>query len=99
MAMDTRIKKGLHVAAHEERSAEVVGLVDGPEDEDKGRSGGVSVIEYTQTRVLEVAPSTLTDHRIVTGRGADPITRAYKLLRTQVLQRLVKENWQTVAVV
>jgi Mrp family chromosome partitioning ATPase len=54
---------------------------------------------YTQTRVIEIPPRAFERGRVITGRAHDAVTRAYKLLRTQVLQRLAAEAWQTIAVV
>ena len=60
----------------------------------------VADIIYTQTRVVDVPPNVLEQVRIVTGRNQDdPVANAYKVLRTQVLQRLVAHDWRTVAVV
>jgi protein-tyrosine kinase len=46
-----------------------------------------------------VPASVLERTRVVTGRSQDGVANAYKLLRTQVLQRLQGRGWQTVAVV
>jgi protein-tyrosine kinase len=94
-----KIKKGLHIAGpgrlQDVESAED----DAAADDNELPSVEPSVFEYEQTRVLDVPAATLTAARVITGRGQDHVTRAYKLLRTRVLQRLVAENWQTVAVV
>jgi Mrp family chromosome partitioning ATPase len=90
-----RIKRALHVAGQERAPGTAL---------DTTETGALPAVElttfdYSQTRVLDVAAATFESNRIVTGRGQDPVTRAYKLLRTRVLQKLVKEGWQTVAVV
>lgn len=95
-----RTNKGLQLA-NPERPASVaaalpLGAADGPGAD--GAAAGATV-EYTHTRVVKVAPSVLEAARLVTGRGLDPVTQAYKLLRTQVLQRLAERGWQTIAVV
>lgn len=54
---------------------------------------------YTESRQFEFSQRLLDDGRLVTGRGRDPVTRAYKLLRTQVFQQLAKHHWSTIAVV
>ena len=56
-------------------------------------------IVYSETRVLDVPRSALEAKRIVAGDGEDAVTRAYKLLRTQVLHRMRQKNWQTLAIV
>jgi capsular exopolysaccharide synthesis family protein len=40
----------------------------------------------------------LKKHRIITGTETDEVTSAYKILRTQVLQRMVSKNWNALAV-
>jgi Mrp family chromosome partitioning ATPase len=56
-------------------------------------------IVYSETRVLNRPSQHLSRSRIVVGDGGDAVTRAYKLLRTQVLHRMAEKNWQTLAVV
>lgn len=95
-----RIKKPLHVAVQERGSPDIAGLPEFSDARTAEIAGGeLLAFEYSQTQVLQVSEEALTAKRVFTGRGQDAVTRAYKLLRTQVLQRLVKEGWQTVAVV
>jgi Mrp family chromosome partitioning ATPase len=56
-------------------------------------------IVYSETRIVDVPKPALEAARIVTGDGEDSITRAYKLLRTQVLHRMQEKGWRTLAVV
>jgi Mrp family chromosome partitioning ATPase len=56
-------------------------------------------IEFTQTRVIDVAPDTLERARVVTAGSPPDVRNAYKVLRTQVLQKLQAHDWQTIAVV
>src|SRR5262245_1284539 len=94
-----KIKKGLHIAAPGRvQDADSAATKVVPGDGDLA-SVELSVFDYEQTRVLDVPAAALTAARVITGRGQDHVTRAYKLLRTRVLQRLVAENWQTIAVV
>lgn len=92
-----RIKKALHVAS-QSRVPEVDSASPAT-DADSLPSVELVVFDYKETRVIDVPATTLAASRVVTGRGQDPVTRAYKLLRTKVLQKMVKEGWQTVAVV
>lgn len=55
-------------------------------------------IRYTQTRVHEVAPEYLRDQRIIGAYESGSFTEAYRVLRTQVLQRLRDNNWNTLAI-
>jgi Mrp family chromosome partitioning ATPase len=92
------IKKGtLHVAA----PGRVSGIETANADADPGSLPSIelSAFEYSQTRVIDVPKQTLVAKRVSSGHGQDHVTRAYKLLRTKVLQRMATEGWQTIAVV
>lgn len=58
----------------------------------------VEEITYSQTRHIEVSNSELRANRVVTGFEPSAFTDAYKILRTQVLQRLNDNNWNVLAV-
>jgi protein-tyrosine kinase len=87
--------KAVQLGPHEDSAGDARALDTGP----IATGSAVVDIRYSATRVLDVAPAVLEHARIIDGRGLDPVTRAYKLLRTQVLQRLAKQRWQTIAVV
>ena len=55
-------------------------------------------IVYSETRVLNRPSQVLSRSRVVAGDGDDAVTRAYKLLRTQILQRLNENNWNVLAI-
>ena len=55
-------------------------------------------ISYTQTRRVTVYPGWLRQNRIITGDSADSYAHAYKVLRTQVSQRMRQHGWRTLAV-
>ena len=55
-------------------------------------------IEYTQTQVKTVSAGHLHDHRIITPVERDEFVDAYKILRTQVLQRMKENSWLSLAV-
>jgi Mrp family chromosome partitioning ATPase len=90
MSME-RLKKPLQLAGHERTAGEAPA-------ETLPRLGDAAV-EFTQTRVIEVSEAALARARVVTGKAPAAVAGAYKLLRTQVLQRLQARNWQTLAVV
>jgi protein-tyrosine kinase len=96
-SMMERVKRALHVAGQERGT----GAQAKAADDDAGGLPSVELttFEYSQTRVVDVPASALAAMRVVTGRGQDQVTRAYKLLRTRALQKLVKEGWQTIGVV
>ncbi|BAU48041.1 exopolysaccharide biosynthesis protein [Sulfurifustis variabilis] len=53
---------------------------------------------YSQTRTESVSPELLREKRIVSAFQPGPYTEAYKILRTQVLQRLRENGAKTLAV-
>src|SRR5581483_12123689 len=55
-------------------------------------------ISYTQTRSVALYPGWLRQNRIITGDTRDDYAKAYKVLRTQVSQRMRSEGWRTLAV-
>jgi capsular exopolysaccharide synthesis family protein len=55
-------------------------------------------IVYTQTRQVDLYPGWLKQHRIITGNSRDEAARAYKVLRTQVSQRMRQHGWRTLGV-
>ncbi len=57
-----------------------------------------SAIEYSQTRSISVNEKDLHTQHIVIGHEASQFGDAYKLLRTQVLQRLNENDWNALAV-
>jgi len=59
----------------------------------------VTSIAYTQTQVVRLAREHLKAQRVVLGDELDDATNAYKILRTQVLQRMAAQGWNALAVV
>jgi len=57
-----------------------------------------SGITYTRTKSLTVPLPVLREQRIMAGSKFGPFTDAYKILRTQVTQRLRENGWNTVGV-
>ncbi len=58
----------------------------------------VEQVTYTQTRHIEVTRPVLREKRVVMGFDPCEFTDAYKILRTQVLQRLNENHWNVLAV-
>lgn len=58
----------------------------------------VDRIEYTQTRTIKVSNDFLREQRIVSGFEPGLVTDAYKILRTQVLQKMRENSWNALAV-
>jgi len=59
----------------------------------------ITSIAYTQTQVVQLAREHLKAQRVVLGDEIDDATNAYKILRTQVLQRMAAQGWNALAVV
>ncbi len=55
-------------------------------------------ITYTQTRTVPMAAHLLRERRVLTAQSPEEFSDAYKMLRTQVLQRLRENNWNTLAI-
>lgn len=103
-----RIKQALDLA----RQAREAGLSPAPAGREFGAAPGGAVarpgapqdssgefrVNYTQTRVEVLSPDRLRRNRILTGKDHDDATSAYKILRTQVLQRLAASGGTTLAI-
>jgi protein-tyrosine kinase len=55
-------------------------------------------IVYTQTRCVDLYPGWLKQHRIIAGDAQNEASKAYKVLRTQVSQRMRQHGWRTLGV-
>ena len=55
-------------------------------------------VTYSQTRHVEISATQLRAQRVVSAFEPGAFTDAYKMLRTQVLQRLNENNWNVLAV-
>ena len=58
----------------------------------------VEQVTYSQTRHVEISTPELRAKRVVSGFDPCAFTDAYKMLRTQVLQRLTENDWNVLAV-
>jgi len=66
-----------------------------------GRNNGHSEcgpIVYTRTRSLDVPMPTLRRQRVMAAYGKGPYVDAYKILRTQIMQRLRQHDWNVLGV-
>lgn len=55
-------------------------------------------ITYNQTKIIKKTPEELAERRLVAGLQNDPRSTLFKLLRTQVLQQLRENNWNSLAI-
>lgn len=63
-----------------------------------GRSLVPAEIVYTHTRQVDLYPGWLKHNHIVTADSEDQAARAYKVLRTQVSQRMRQHGWRTLGI-
>ena len=64
----------------------------------QGRALVPAEITYTQTQKVDLYPGWLKQNRIIIGDKQDDVSRAYKILRTQVSQRMRKHGWKTLGI-
>ncbi len=89
-----RIKQALEKARLErQRSGAVYTPVSG-----SGKATTFEPIAYTHTRTMGVAKNIMREKRVIAGFEQNAFTEAYKILRTQVLQRLCEKNWNSLAI-
>jgi Mrp family chromosome partitioning ATPase len=58
----------------------------------------IGTIAYTDTRVVSVEPEHLETQRVVLPGAPGSASAAFRMLRTQVLQRMEAHHWRTLAV-
>jgi protein-tyrosine kinase len=58
----------------------------------------LNALSYTRTRVFSPSPETLEANRILNPATADPCASAFRMLRTQVLQRMDAHGWRTLGI-
>ena len=63
----------------------------------RNKSVAETNIEYTETRDINVSTDDLRQKRIMIDQK-NAVSDAYKILRTQILQRLKEKNWNTLGV-
>jgi exopolysaccharide/PEP-CTERM locus tyrosine autokinase len=100
MSME-RIKAALERARQEQgRPADAAsGLAEAmPHRPHPAQDTGKVEVTYTQTRAVPLAAHLLRERRVLTAQSPEEFSDAYKMLRTQVLQRLRENNWNTLAI-
>ena len=92
-----RIKQALELARQEriKNGGRVTGSIAKPSGASPSVEG--QEIKYTKTRIVPMPVNELREKRIITGQQ-NSISDAYRVLRTQVLQRLNDKNWNTLAI-
>jgi capsular exopolysaccharide synthesis family protein len=59
---------------------------------------GLAAINYTHTKSIALEEEKLRDKRVIVGAANDSISDQYKVLRTQVIQRMKTNGWNTLAI-
>jgi len=92
-----RIKQALELARQEriKNGGRVTGSIAKPDKNLQSVEG--QDIKYTNTRTVLMPVNELREKRIITEQQ-NSISDAYRILRTQVLQRLNEKNWNTLAI-
>lgn len=92
-----RIKQALELARQEriKNGGRVTGSIAKPAN--KTQSVEDQNIKYTKTRTVPMPIHELREKRIITEQQ-NSISDSYRILRTQVLQRLNDKNWNTLAI-
>jgi protein-tyrosine kinase len=65
--------------------------------EPQGRTARPTSIVYSQSRVFTAPADVLDRHRVVNTQAGDPAAHAFRMLRTQVLQRMDANGWRSLA--
>ena len=60
--------------------------------------GGASSVQYVQTAVVSLDAAHLDRHRVIAHQKTHPASWAFDVLRTQVLQKMDENGWQTLAI-
>jgi len=56
-------------------------------------------IVYTHTRKIPINPKMMRQNRILVGEANHPAASSYRMLRTQVLQKIRDKNWNCIGIV
>lgn len=86
-------------AAGEAIAPEIASIT--PVEPSEKRLSGQSAmsISYQATRVVRLDAQHLERQRILSGRERPDVSQAYKVLRTQILQKLKLQNWNSLALI
>jgi capsular exopolysaccharide synthesis family protein len=66
--------------------------------ENKNKPKVISKITYTKTKTVTISKEKLREKRVVSGDEHNSISGQYKVLRTQLLQRMKANKWNSLAI-
>lgn len=61
-------------------------------------ASAIENIQYTQTKVVKTPSSVLENNRVIAGHYNNPQSAVFRMLRTQVLQKMRQNDWQSIAI-
>lgn len=93
-----RIRKALDLAREQRFDSRPKYTTQGHLREQRVVPRAAGAIVYSQTQVFQPDPAILEMHRIVNPAGMDAAAGAFRMLRTQVLQRMSENNWRSLAI-
>lgn len=94
-----RIRKALDLARQErDRSLERAVEERLPLEAKSGSRVRAPPIEYTITKSFSASVDLLESNRIISVQSAGAAAGAFRMLRTQVLQRMMENNWRSLAI-
>lgn len=93
-----RIKQALDKARSERGDADQQASRAGRADASERAAMSEADIQYSQTRIIKLDEALLRENKVIFGDADREGLTAYKMLRTQVLQRMVARNWNALAV-
>jgi protein-tyrosine kinase len=93
-----RLERAQPVEAHLGEAHRVEAVAEAIPETPVAASGVPAVIAYTRTRVFEPSSSVLERNRILHNCSLDPAAAAFRMLRTQVLQRMDANGWRSLAI-
>lgn len=93
-----RIKQALDKARSEREGEHQKGVRPGRESREAAGTDQKSAITYSQTRTTTIEPAVLKANRVIYGDADRTGLSAYKMLRTQVMQRMAAKSWNALAI-
>ena len=98
-----RIQKALDKAkeAQKSESVEPSAIVQKPtltQQREPESTAELDSIAYTKTKVVNVTADQLADKRVIAAQYNNHQSGVFRMLRTQVLQKMRNNNWQTLAI-
>ncbi len=93
-----RIRKALDLAREERNSSDRPADAGFRTSSSKGATRFPTAIQYTKTRTFTPPESLLEANRIISPSSANPVAQAFRMLRTQVLQRLDEHGWRSLGI-